>query len=186
MDLKGKVCLVTGGTSGIGAATALTLARKGAHVAIVARRAAPLPVDLLSAVERHRTTARSFEADVADPAACRKCVEQVVKDLGRLDVLVHSAGGPVPGSIYAVTDESWMNAFAVHVHSIFHLTRAAAPHMAQRGGGAIILLGSAAGLRGCLGAAAYGVVKGALPQFARVLARELAEQRIRVNCISRA
>jgi NAD(P)-dependent dehydrogenase (short-subunit alcohol dehydrogenase family) len=107
-----------------------------------------------------------------------------VKDLGRLDVLVHSAGGPVPGSIYAVTDESWMNAFAVHVHSIFHLTRAAAPHMAQRGGGAIILLGSAAGLRGCLGAAAYGVVKGALPQFARVLARELAEQRIRVNCIS--
>src|ERR1700728_2331522 len=158
MDLKGKVCLVTGGTSGIGAATALTLARKGAHVAIVARRAAPLPEDLLSAVERHGTTARSFEADVADPEACRKSVEQVVKDFGRLDVLVHSAGGPVRGSIYAVTDESWMNAFAVHVHSIFHLTRAAAPHMAQQGGGAIILLGS--------------------------VARELAEQRIRVNCIS--
>jgi NAD(P)-dependent dehydrogenase (short-subunit alcohol dehydrogenase family) len=184
MDLKGKVCLVTGGTSGIGAATALTLARKGAHVAIVARRAAPLPEDLLSAVERQGTTARSFKADVADPEACRKSVEQVVKEFGRLDVLVHSAGGPVRGSIYAVTDESWMNAFAVHVHSIFHLTRAAAPHMAQQGGGAIILLGSAAGLRGCLGAAAYGVVKGALPQFARVLARELAEQRIRVNCIS--
>jgi NAD(P)-dependent dehydrogenase (short-subunit alcohol dehydrogenase family) len=175
MDLQGKVCLVTGGTSGIGAATALSLARKGAHIAIVARRAAPMPEDLLSVVVRHGTTARSFEADVADPAACRKCVEHVVRDLGRLDVLVHSAGGPVPGSIHAVTDENWMNAFAVHVHSVFHLTRAAAPHMAQQGGGAIILLGSAAGLRGCLGAAAYGVVKGALPQFARVLARELAE-----------
>jgi 3-oxoacyl-[acyl-carrier protein] reductase/dehydrogenase/reductase SDR family protein 4 len=56
--------------------------------------------------------------------------------------------------------------------------------MAKEDGGAIILLGSAAGLRGCLGAAAYGVVKGALPQFARVLARELADQRIRVNCVS--
>jgi 3-oxoacyl-[acyl-carrier protein] reductase/dehydrogenase/reductase SDR family protein 4 len=77
-----------------------------------------------------------------------------------------------------------MNAFAVHVHSIFHLTRAAAPHLAAQGEGAIILIGSAAGLRGCLGALAYGVVKGALPQFARNLARELAGQRIRVNCVS--
>lgn len=173
MDLQGKVCLVTGGTSGIGAVTALALAAKGAQVAIVARKAATAPPNL-----------RFVQADVADSAACRNCVEQTVKQFGRLDVLVHAAGGPVPGSIYAVTDESWMNAFAVHVHSVFHLTRAAAPHMARQGGGAIILLGSAAGLRGCLGAAAYGVVKGALPQFARVLARELAEQRIRVNCVS--
>ena len=77
-----------------------------------------------------------------------------------------------------------MNAFAVHVHSIFHLTRAAAPHMAKQGEGSITLLGSAAGLRGCTGALAYGVVKGALPQFARSLARELADQNIRVNCVS--
>jgi NAD(P)-dependent dehydrogenase (short-subunit alcohol dehydrogenase family) len=184
MNLPGKVCLVTGGTSGIGAATALSLARKGANVAIAARRSLRIPDELRAAAEMHGATARSLEVDVADPESCRTCIAQVVKDFGRLDVLVHSAGGPVPGSIYAVTDESWMNAFAVHVHSIFHLTRAAAPHMAEQGGGAIILLGSAAGLRGCLGAAAYGVVKGALPQFARVLARELAEQRIRVNCVS--
>jgi NAD(P)-dependent dehydrogenase (short-subunit alcohol dehydrogenase family) len=184
MNLQGKVCLVTGGTSGIGAATALTVARKGAHVAIAARRAGQMPEGLRSAMESHGTTVRSYEADVADPEACRRCVQQVLEDFGHIDVLVHSAGGPVPGSIYSVTDESWMNAFAVHVHSIFHLTRAVAPYMAQQGGGAIILLGSAAGLRGCLGAAAYGVVKGALPHFARVLARELAEQRIRVNCIS--
>jgi len=184
MELKGKVCLVTGGTSGIGAATALTLARKGAHLAIVARTVVKASDDLAAAVHMHGATVRSFAADVADPAACRSCVDQVAREFGRLDVLVHSAGGPAPGSIYAVTEENWMNAFAVHVHSVFHLTRGAAPHMAQQGGGAIILLGSAAGLRGCLGAAAYGVVKGALPQFARVLARELAEQRIRVNCVS--
>jgi NAD(P)-dependent dehydrogenase (short-subunit alcohol dehydrogenase family) len=111
-------------------------------------------------------------------------VDETVEKFGRLDVLVHSAGGAVPGSLDTVTDESWMNAFAVHIHAIFHLARAAAPHMARQGEGAMILLGSAAGLRGCLGALAYGVVKGALPQFARALARELAEQNIRVNCVS--
>jgi NAD(P)-dependent dehydrogenase (short-subunit alcohol dehydrogenase family) len=184
MNLKGKVCLVTGGSSGIGAATALTLAHKGAHIAVAARKAAPTPDNLLAAVKVHGTTARFVKVDVADPESCRKCVEQVAKDFGRLDVLVHSAGGPAPGGFYAVTDEIWMNAFAVHVHSIFFLSRAAAPHMAKQGGGAIILLGSAAGLRGCLGAFAYGVVKGALPQFARVLGRELADQGIRVNCVS--
>jgi NAD(P)-dependent dehydrogenase (short-subunit alcohol dehydrogenase family) len=184
MDLKGKVCLVTGGTSGIGAATALTLANRGAHIAVVARKAARMPEKLLAAAESHGSTVRSLEADVANPAACRDCVEQVVKDFGRLDVLVHSAGGPAPGGFYKVSDDDWMNAFAVHVHSIFFLARAAAPHLAKQGDAAIILLGSAAGLRGCLGAFAYGVVKGALPQFARVLARELADQGIRVNCVS--
>jgi NAD(P)-dependent dehydrogenase (short-subunit alcohol dehydrogenase family) len=185
MDLQGKVCLVTGGTSGIGAATTLTLARRGAEVVTMSRKgAAQMPAALLSEFKTHGESIRFFLADVADPAACRKTVDEVVKDLGRLDVLVHSAGGPVPGSFDAVTEESWMNAFAVHVHPIFHLTRTAAPYMAKQGEGAIILLGSAAGMRGCLGAAAYGVVKGALPHFARVLARELAEQRIRVNCVS--
>jgi NAD(P)-dependent dehydrogenase (short-subunit alcohol dehydrogenase family) len=181
MDVQGKVCLVTGGTSGIGAATALALARKGAQVVAVSRTGAPQ--------ESHGllwsgTSVRFLKADVADPAACRNCVDQVVKDFGRLDVLVHSAGGAVPGGLYTVTDESWMNAFSVHVHSVFHLTRAAAPRMAQQGEGAIILLSSAGGLRGCLGALAYGVAKGALPQFARNLARELADQKIRVNCVS--
>jgi NAD(P)-dependent dehydrogenase (short-subunit alcohol dehydrogenase family) len=183
MDLRGKLCLVTGGTSGIGAATAVALAQRGADIALVSRRGTA-PDDLLARIEAHGSKVRSVKADVADPEACRACVDRVVEDFGRLDVLVHCAGGAVPGGLYAVSDESWMQAFAVHVHSIFHLTRAAASHMAAQGEGAIILLGSAAGLRGCLGALAYGVVKGALPQFARVLARELAESRIRVNCVS--
>lgn len=185
MDLKGKVCLVTGGTSGIGAATAFALAAKGASIATLSRKGvAEVPDNLATIARSYGAVVRSFQGDVADPDSCRNCVDQVIRDLGRLDVLIHSAGGAVPGGLYDVTDENWMNAFDVHVHSIFHLTRAAAPHMAKQGEGAIILLGSAAGLRGCLGALAYGVVKGALPQFARSLARELAEDRIRVNCVS--
>lgn len=184
MNLQGKVCLVTGGTSGIGASTVLCLARSGAHIATVSRTGIAQRPETLAVMEAHGTIIRSLKADVADPEACRDCIDQVIKDFGRLDVLVHSAGGAIPGGLYAVTDESWMNAFAVHIHSVFHLTRAAAPHMARQGEGAIILLGSAAGLRGCLDALAYGVVKGALPQFARGLARELGDQNIRVNCVS--
>ncbi len=184
MDLQGKVCLITGGTSGIGASTSLCLASKGALIVSVSRTGIDATHEIASNLNAIGANARFLEGDVADPTACRSFVEQVIKEFGRLDVLVHSAGGAVPGGLYEVTEQSWMNAFAVHVHSIFHLARAAAPHMAKRREGAIILLGSAAGLRGCSGALAYGVVKGALPQFARSLARELADENIRVNCVS--
>jgi NAD(P)-dependent dehydrogenase (short-subunit alcohol dehydrogenase family) len=182
MDLHGKVCLVTGGSSGIGASTAQRLARKGARVISVSRGGSPSDRNLTSLNDGNGV--RFLKADISHPEACLRCVEAAVQEFGRLDVLVHSAGGPAPGGLNEISEENWMNAFAVHVHAVFHLSRAAVPHMAKQGEGAIILLGSAAGLRGCLGALAYGVVKGSLPQFARVLARELADRNIRVNCVS--
>lgn len=185
MDLNGKVCLVTGGTSGIGAATALSLARKGAHMAIASRNIPEeTPTSLCEAVRVQQKRVKYFQFDAKSASECRGCVESVVEEFGRVDVLVHSAGGAVPGGLFTVTDQSWMDAFAIHVHAVLHLVRAAAPHISMRGEGAVVLISSAAGLRGCLGSLAYGVVKGALPQFARNLARELADDRIRVNCVS--
>ncbi len=184
MDLRDKVCLITGGNSGIGASTSFRLAQKGAQVIAVSRRGDGLQPHCLKSAQLNGNSVRFMKADLADSGACRDCVDRVVRDFGRLDVLVHAAGGPAPGGLLTVTEESWMYAFAVHVHAVFHLAKAAAPHMVKQGGGAIVLLSSAAGLRGCLGALAYGVAKGALPQFARSLARELAEQKIRVNCVS--
>jgi len=184
MDLRGKVCLITGGNSGIGASTSFRLAQKGARVIAVSRRGSELQPRCFSSLPPNGHAIRFLKADLADPEACRTCVERVANDCGRLDVLVHAAGGPAPGGLFTVTEETWMRTFAIHVHAVFHLARAAAPHMATQGGGAMVLLSSAAGLRGCLGALTYGVVKGALPQFARNLARELAEQKIRVNCVS--
>ena len=185
LQLKGKVCLVTGGSSGIGWASALALARTGARIAISSRSgSAHLSESLRTEISLYAPTTNFIQADVANPDDCRNCIEKVIEDFGRLDVLVHSAGGPAPGGLLDVTEEDWMNAFAIHVHSVFHLARAAAPHIALQKEGAIVLIGSVAGLRGCLGALAYGVAKGALPQFARSLARELGDQGIRVNCIS--
>jgi NAD(P)-dependent dehydrogenase (short-subunit alcohol dehydrogenase family) len=183
MNLAGKACLITGGTSGIGAATAIAFAKKGASV-MLASRSGLLPDRLAARLIETGAKFEGVQVDVADPRACERCVDETVERLGRLDVLVNSGGGPVSGSLEQVTEQAWMAAFAVHVHSVFFLARAAAPHMARAGGGSIILLGSTAGLRGCLGALAYGVAKGALPQFARALARELADRNIRVNCVA--
>lgn len=185
MDLRGKVCLVTGGTSGIGAATVLKFAAKGAHIVAASRRGAPQRKEEMKAIaEAHGVSLRFLSVDVGIPASCRSCVDQIFMEFGHIDILVHSAGCAVPGGLQEISEEAWMNAFAVHVHSVFHLVRASVPYMKRQGEGAIILLGSAAGLRGCLGSLAYGVVKGALPQFARSLARELADRHIRVNCVS--
>jgi NAD(P)-dependent dehydrogenase (short-subunit alcohol dehydrogenase family) len=97
---------------------------------------------------------------------------------------VHSAGGPSPGRIEDVTPEQWERTFAVHVHAAYRIGRRALPAMRQNKEGAIIFVSSAAGIRGCPSILAYGTVKGAILHFTRMLARDLADDNIRVNCIA--
>lgn len=185
MELREKVCLITGGTSGIGAATAVHLAKRGAHIAVTGRTRWRESLEALkNAVEEQGSRFLFIQAEAGDAGDCQRSVDETHTAFGRVDVLVHAAGAAVPGGFFEISDELWMKAFDVHVHAVLRLARAVVPHMIQRREGAIILIGSAAGLRGCLGAMTYGVVKGALPHFARVLARELADNNIRVNCIS--
>ena len=135
-------------------------------------------------VEALNRRALTIAADVADPAEAARCVQCTATSFGGLDVLVHCAGGPAPGGLLEGDPGTWYRAFEIHVHAVYHLARAAVPYMRERGGGAILLVSSAAGARGCAGAIAYGVAKGAIPQFTRALARELADFNIRVNCVS--
>ena len=185
MTLDGKTCLITGGSSGIGAATALEFARRGADIAICG-----LPADETLAqgvkrdVEGLNRKALVISADLSDPTEAALCVQRTNDWFGRLDVLVHCAGNGAPGSLTEVNPRDWYKAFDVHVHAAFHLARAVVPCMVERHEGAILLISSAAGARGCLGAVAYGVAKGSIPQLTRALARELADFNIRVNCVS--
>lgn len=184
MQLDGKVCLITGGTKGIGAAAALELARRGAHVTINGRAADDEAHAVKSAIEALGRSCLLHVGDVSVPEQASKCVAATASALGRVDVLVHSAGGPAAGTLLDVKPEVWYRAFDIHVHAAFHLCRAAIPWMKKNREGAILFVSSVAGLRGCPGAIAYGVVKGALHQFARSLARDLADDNIRVNCVS--
>jgi len=181
---SGSIALVTGGTKGIGAATAIALAGKGADVAIVGRR---LDAEAKETRRRIQALGRKCLLILADVAVAReatRCVEEAAKELGPVGVLVHSAGGPVNGGLLELTSEAWHSAFDVHVHAIFHLCRAAIPAMRQMKRGAIILISSAAGIRGIKTNVAYQAVKGILPQLTRALAYEFANDNIRVNCVA--
>lgn len=185
MELAGKGCLVTGGTSGIGAATAMHFVRRGARVAVLARNCREEVFEKLQKLsESLYAEPILIEGDVRSSEDCARAVCATYAAFKRVDVLVHAAGAAAPGGFFEITEERWRDAFDVHVHAVLALARAAVPHMREQGEGAIVLIGSAAGHRGCLGAIAYGVVKGALPPFARALARELADYNIRVNCVS--
>jgi NAD(P)-dependent dehydrogenase (short-subunit alcohol dehydrogenase family) len=184
MQLNGKIGLITGGTKGIGAATAIALAREGADVAIVGRREDDDARQTQKAVVALGRRCELILADCGKPADCARCVEETVQRLGALDVLVHSAGGPVPGTLLELTPETWHAAFDVHVHAIFYLGRAAVPHLRRRKEGAIVLISSTAGKLAIVGNLAYQAVKGAIPQLTRALSRELAPDNIRVNCVA--
>lgn len=184
MQLEGKVCLITGGTRGIGAATAVDFARRGATVAVCGRHPDEEANAVKAEVEALGRQCLVIEADMAKPEDAVRCVEETLAAFGKLDVLVHAAGGPAKGTLLEVSEETWRHAFDVHVHAIFHLSRAAVPHIKAQGEGAIVLVGSTAGRLGVIGAVAYATVKGALIQLTRCMARELAGDNIRVNCVA--
>lgn len=184
MELTEKVALITGGTMGIGAAIAIDLARRGANIAICARKLEVEAAQTKSAIEAIGRRVHLMSLDMANPEDCAKAVEQTVSHFGRLDVLVHNAGGPSFGKLEDVSAEQWRQTMALHVDANFYLCKAALPHLRKGGEAAILLVSSSAGVRGVPGAIAYAVAKGALPQFTRSLARDLADDNIRVNCIA--
>jgi len=183
MDLQQKVALVTGGTRGIGAATAVALAQRGADVAIVGREA-EAGVEVRRQIEALGRRCAVIAADISRAAEATACAERAANELGPVDVLVHSAGGAITGGLLEVTPEAWHYAFDVHVHAIYYLCRAVVPAMQRKREGAIVLVSAVAGIRGIPMNLAYQVVKGAVPQFARALARELADHNIRVSCVA--
>ena len=184
MNLQGKACLITGGTKGIGAATAIEFAKLGADIAIAGRHDDAEAKKTVAAVKATGRKCQLILGDMAKPQAAQAAVDQTIAALGGIDVLVHSAGGLVPGGLLELTPEAWHAGFDVHVHAVFYLCRAAVPHMKARKEGSIVLISSSAGKRAIRTNVAYQAVKGALPQLTRALAFELADFNIRVNCVA--
>jgi 7-alpha-hydroxysteroid dehydrogenase len=180
--LDGKVALVTGAGKGIGRGIALTFAKAGADVALVART----KDDLDTVVEEIRATGRdavAIPADVMEIEALSDVVEQAVGSLGGLDVLVNNAGGVEQLGTYTdMTVAILENAFRFNVSAPFELGRHALPYMLARGGGAIVNIGSMSGMQNERGFLPYSLAKSALGKFTQLAAIELAP-RVRVNAI---
>ena len=179
--LDGRVALITGGASGIGAAAARLFATEGAAVAVLDRdgEAAARFVETL---DGH--PALALAADVTDREAVESATAEAVATFGRLDVLYNNAGVPAgfgPVSDLALAD--WNLSLAVNVTGTLLCTQAALPHLRAAGGGAIVNQSSVAALVGIPGLAAYSAAKGAVVALTRTLAAELAPGGIRVNAI---
>jgi 3-oxoacyl-[acyl-carrier protein] reductase len=180
-EIEGKVAVITGGTRGIGLAIARQLLAQGGRVVLNGRSATSEAGALQEAFSPDRVAIHL--ADISRPDQAAALIEGAARQFGRVDILVHSAGGPVPGSVLDLTAEAWMEAFAIHVHPVFHLFRAAHPLLSVVGG-SVLLISSVAGLRGCPNSAAYQTVKGALIPLAKALAFDNAAAGIRVNVVA--
>lgn len=180
-DFADKVAVITGGTRGIGLALAETLLEAGARVAVNGRSETPEAQQLVTRFGAERV--RLILADVARPEAAQGLIAEAAAWQDRLDILVHSAGGPVPGKVIDLEPDTWMAAFDVHVHPVFHMFRAAHPFLAREGG-SVLLISSVAGIRGCPATVAYQTVKGTLIPMARALAFDHGPENIRVNVLA--
>jgi len=182
--LKGKVALVTGASSGIGAATAIMLSKHGATLAISGRNVDNLEKTAgLCQVGEEQKTPLIIEADISKEADTQRLVDTTVSQLGRLDILVNNAGIIEMGSIEATSMEQYDRVMNVNMRAVYHLTMLAVPHLLAVKGN-VVNVSSVNGQRSFPGVLAYCVSKAALDQFTRCVALELAPKGVRVNAVS--
>jgi NAD(P)-dependent dehydrogenase (short-subunit alcohol dehydrogenase family) len=181
--LQDMVAIVTGGDSGIGRAVAVLFAREGADVAIVYLSAHEDAQETKRWVEKEGRKCVLIPGDVKDSAFCRQAVEQTVKDLGKLDILVNNAAFQEhANSLQDITDERLEETMRTNIFGYFYMARAALPHLKQ--GSSIINTGSVVGIRGSGQLLDYSATKGAIHAFTMSLASSVIEKGIRVNAVA--
>ena len=177
MNFTGKVVMVTGAASGMGAATAQEFAARGATVVVVDRQAAGAR-QVAAAIG-----ATVYAGDVSESAFCNATVQSVLAQYGRIDVLVNAAGIIKRTDVINTSDEAWRQIFAVNVDGIFFMCRASLPHMVAQQSGVIINFGSIWGDIGAAGVAAYCATKGAVHNLTRAMALDHARDGVRILAV---
>ena len=181
--LDGRVALVTGGDSGIGAAAAVAFAKEGADVALVYLDEHDDANKTKQMIEGYGRRCITIAGDVGDEAFCRSAVEQTVRELGRLDVLVNNAAEQHPqDSIEKISAEQLERTFRTNIFSMFFMTKAALPHLPE--GGAIVNTTSVTAYKGSPELLDYSSTKGAIVAFTRSLSQSMVERKIRVNAVA--
>jgi NAD(P)-dependent dehydrogenase (short-subunit alcohol dehydrogenase family) len=172
-EFKGLVAVVTGGASGIGAATVERLLADGARVAVVDRDTSNAHPDAFGVV-----------GDISDDASVRAAVAAVVAEFGAIDILVNNAGIGAQGTIEDNDDDEWARVLSVNVTGIARMTRAALPHLRASSAGAVVNTCSIAATAGLPQRALYSASKGAVLALTRAMAADYLGEGIRVNCVN--
>lgn len=183
--LEGKVALITGGSRGIGLATALLFAEHGCHIAFTYRQARENGMtDIEQQIARYGVQVKSFCSDAADFDATQSLVNDVVKQFGRLDILVNNAGITRDTLVMRMTEQQWDEVMDTNLKSAFSYIHAVSPIMMRQRSGSIISLSSYVGLNGNAGQANYSASKAGVIALTKSAAKELGARGIRVNCIA--
>lgn len=178
VKLEEKVSIVTGGASGMGAATVRAFRTAGSTVTVV-------DIDEKGAARVAKETgASAVVGDVSDPAFCDRVIDKVMTADGRIDVLVNCAGTILRADANGTADEDWRRVLAINVDGVFYMSRAAVRCMTAQGSGVIVNFGSIWGNVGAAGVVAYCASKGAVHQITRAMALDCAEDGIRINAVA--
>jgi NADP-dependent 3-hydroxy acid dehydrogenase YdfG len=181
-ELQGKVCVVTGASSGIGEATARRLSEAGASVALGARRVDRLKA-LVGEIESNGGRALAVPTDVSDESQAKALIEDAANELGRLDVLVNNAGVMLLGPIEGADTSEWRRMIDVNLLGLLYCTHAALPIMREQGSGHIVNVSSVAGRVARAGTGVYNATKWGVGAFSEALRQEALYANVRVTLI---
>lgn len=183
-EFEGNVVLITGAAKGIGKTTALAFSVQGAKVVLVDVLEEELK-EVRGIIQRVGREALSIQGDVSDNRQVQNAVKKTFKAFGKIDVLVNNAGIDVGSApILNVTEEMWDKSLQVNLNSVFYFCKSVVPIMLERGKGCIVNVASIAGREPNENMAPYAVSKAGMICFSRVLAKEVAKDGIRVNCVA--
>jgi 3-oxoacyl-[acyl-carrier protein] reductase len=184
IKLNGKKALVTGGSRGIGRATAILLAEAGADVAVHYQHNQIAAQEVKDLVEKIGQRCLPIKAEISDQQEVEHMVKEVIEQLGQIDILINNAGIWTYGEMGAMPQEIWRETMAVNLDGVYYVTNAVVPHMKKQGQGWIVNVASTAAVRGEAFHSHYAASKGALVSLTKSLAVELAPYNIRVNCVA--
>ncbi len=184
MKLQGQIALITGGSRGIGRATALAFAGEGADIAFCHLDDDAKAEETAAEIRALGRRAMHNSVDVADIGATRRFAERVAGALGPVDILFNNAGMNIRKPFEAYTEEEFDRIMAVHLKGMFFMAQAVYPAMVARGKGCIINVASQRGLKGAVNSAPYSAAKAAIMGMTRALAWEATPKGIRVNAIA--
>lgn len=184
MKFEGKVALVTGASRGIGRAIALALAAQGADVAVNYAGSEAAAKEVAAEIEAMGRKAFVIQADIASTEASTSMVDAVVKEFGRIDVLVNNAGITRDGLLMRMKEEDWDAVITTNLKGVFNCTKAAIKYMMKQRSGNIVNISSIVGVMGNAGQANYCAAKAGVIGFTKATAKEVAARGIRVNAIA--
>jgi 3-oxoacyl-[acyl-carrier protein] reductase len=184
MGIKGKTVIVTGGTRGIGRAIALELARQGADVAFTYLKSTEQANALVDEIKNNGTRAMAVQSDSSDFNQSKQMIDGVLKNFGRVDVLVNNAGITRDKALMMMSEEDWHKVIDTNLNGVFNCTRAVIVSMMKQKSGSIINISSVSGVVGMARQVNYSSSKAGMIGFTKALATEVARYGITVNAVA--